>query len=148
MGLPKMSTCHGDTEARRESGVALLRRGSQLRNPRSGIAPRRQKTPCLRVSVAEYLLWVRLGCLVLAMFCVLLPVTAQAEFWASQKSQKYHKPSCRWVAQITPEYRVKFATKDAAWAAGYKPCEVCRPPGFDLEPQKKRMGKKLEAGKQ
>ena len=70
---------------------------------------------------------------------LLLPMVASAEFWASTKSKSYHKPSCRWVAQITPEYRVKFATKDLAWTAGYKPCEVCRPPGFAAEPGKKRV---------
>ncbi len=72
------------------------------------------------------------------LFLVLLPVVAQAEFWASTKSTRYHKPSCRWVAQITPEYRVKLPTKDAAWAAGLKPCDVCRPAGFAAEPKKRR----------
>jgi methylphosphotriester-DNA--protein-cysteine methyltransferase len=89
----------------------------------------------------------RLLGLMLVLWLLLLSV-AHAEFWASQKSQTYHKPSCRWVAQITPEYRVRFATKDAAWAAGYKPCEVCRPPGFALEPQKRRVVKKPETMKQ
>jgi methylphosphotriester-DNA--protein-cysteine methyltransferase len=76
--------------------------------------------------------------LVVLLFIILLPVGAQAEFWASTKSISYHKPACRWVAQITPDYRIKFATKDAAWAAGYKPCEVCRPAGFAAEPKKRR----------
>lgn len=76
--------------------------------------------------------------LVVLLIVLLLPAVAKAEFWASTKSTSYHKPSCRWVAQITPEYRVKFATKDTAWAAGYKPCEVCRPAGFAAEPKKRR----------
>lgn len=75
----------------------------------------------------------------LMLVLALLPVAARAEFWASTKAKSYHQPSCRWVARITPEYRLKFATKDAAWAAGYKPCEVCRPPGFAAEPGKKKL---------
>jgi micrococcal nuclease len=73
---------------------------------------------------------------------VLLPLVAHAEFWASAKAQRYHKPSCRWVARIAPEYRVKFATREAAWAAGYQPCEVCRPPGFAAEPKKRNSKNK------
>ena len=84
----------------------------------------------------------RLCCMVV--LAVLLPAVANAEFWASTKSKSYHKPSCRWVSQITPEYRVKFASKDTAWAAGYKPCEVCRPSGFAAEPLKKRSAKKRD----
>lgn len=79
---------------------------------------------------------------------VLLPLVAHAEFWGSTKSQRYHKPSCRWVAQITPEYRVKFATKDTAWATGYRPCEVCRPPGFASEPGKTRGRGRSEKSRQ
>ena len=73
----------------------------------------------------------------LILLLALAPGLARAEFWASTKAQRYHKPSCRWVARITPEFRVKFATRDSAWAAGYRPCEVCRPPGFAVEPLRK-----------
>ncbi|GAB4303334.1 MAG: hypothetical protein Fur0034_19120 [Desulfuromonadia bacterium] len=55
-----------------------------------------------------------------------------AELIASDRSDRYHRPSCRVVSRIDPGHRLRFATKGDAWRRGYRPCEVCRPEGFDL----------------
>jgi len=43
----------------------------------------------------------------------------------SKKSDKYHKPNCRWAKEIYPENLVKFKDKADAEAKGYLPCSVC-----------------------
>ena len=51
-----------------------------------------------------------------------------AEFWASQNSNKYHYPSCKWAQKINPKNLVKFNSPEQAIKAGYVPCKVCKPP--------------------
>lgn len=48
-------------------------------------------------------------------------------YWASKESDKFHLPSCRWAKRISEENLIVFKTKEAALAAGYKPCSTCRP---------------------
>ena len=45
----------------------------------------------------------------------------------SSKSDKYHLPSCRYAENILPSNQVWFSSKAAAQAAGYVPCQVCKP---------------------
>lgn len=85
---------------------------------------------------------------ILALLLLLAPVTSHAEFWGSTKAKVYHKRSCRFVSKTTPEYRVTFADRKAAWDAGYRPCQVCRPPGFDAVPGKKIRGGEHGSGTQ
>jgi len=54
--------------------------------------------------------------------------TAGAAFVGSNQSDKYHYPTCRWAKKILPENRLCFASAEAARAAGYVPCGVCKPP--------------------
>lgn len=51
-----------------------------------------------------------------------------AEFWASQKSNKYHYPNCVWAQKIKSYNLIKFKNPEEAMRAGYVPCKVCRPP--------------------
>lgn len=39
----------------------------------------------------------------------------------------YHLPDCAWVAKITPKQRADFDSPDAASAARFRPCHVCKP---------------------
>jgi micrococcal nuclease len=45
----------------------------------------------------------------------------------SANSDKYHKPNCEWAGKIKAENKVKFRSKKAAEAAGYRACKVCKP---------------------
>ncbi|MEW6664132.1 MAG: Ada metal-binding domain-containing protein [Thermodesulfobacteriota bacterium] len=51
-----------------------------------------------------------------------------AEFWASNKSDKYHSPTCQWARKINPANLVKFRSPEEAIKSGFKPCKVCKPP--------------------
>ncbi len=39
----------------------------------------------------------------------------------------YCRPGCPPGRRMKPENRVHFETREAARAAGYRPCKVCRP---------------------
>jgi hypothetical protein len=39
----------------------------------------------------------------------------------------YHLPDCDWAAKVSPRQRADFASPDAALAAGFRPCRVCKP---------------------
>ncbi|MCL5110434.1 MAG: methylated-DNA--[protein]-cysteine S-methyltransferase [Chloroflexi bacterium] len=45
----------------------------------------------------------------------------------SQTTHVYCQPTCRHAQRIAPRHRVEFAAAAAAEAAGYRPCQVCRP---------------------
>lgn len=51
----------------------------------------------------------------------------QYAYVGSSESDKYHTPSCRWVDKIHEGNLVHFDSKEAAAAAGYKPCGTCKP---------------------
>lgn len=55
-----------------------------------------------------------------------VPVT-EGQYVGSKESDKYHYPSCRYAEKITSENRMWFKDADAARAAGYVPCGVCKP---------------------
>ena len=41
--------------------------------------------------------------------------------------KKHHRVGCQFGDPINPAERVVFANPEAAKAAGYEPCRVCRP---------------------
>ena len=51
----------------------------------------------------------------------------EGPFWGSRDSDKYHKPSCYWAKQISPDNLIIFRTRREAIEAGYKACKVCKP---------------------
>lgn len=53
---------------------------------------------------------------------------AKGAFVGSVKSDKYHRPGCRWAERIAPANEIWFASVAEARAQGYKPCGTCRPP--------------------
>ena len=50
-----------------------------------------------------------------------------AVFVGSQKSNRFHTPSCRYVKRIGRENRVSFSSESNARESGYVPCKVCKP---------------------
>jgi len=46
---------------------------------------------------------------------------------ASKKSNKFHRPDCKWGQEIPPHNLIKFNSKDEAFDAGYEPCRACDP---------------------
>lgn len=59
------------------------------------------------------------------------PSTPEYKYYASNKSKKYHYPSCRWAQKINPSNLVTFKSANEAKAQGYVPCKVCKPPLAD-----------------
>lgn len=49
------------------------------------------------------------------------------KYVGSSKSDKYHLPTCRYAKEIKTDNLLKFKDKEAAEAAGYVPCGVCKP---------------------
>ena len=54
-------------------------------------------------------------------------VMAAPQFVASKNKGAFHTATCTWVKKIAPNNVVYFETRDAAIAAGHKPCKVCKP---------------------
>lgn len=52
-------------------------------------------------------------------------VPQEKVYVGSKNSNKYHLPSCRWVAKIKPENQVWFSSEEEAQNKGYKPCATC-----------------------
>lgn len=61
--------------------------------------------------------------------CVLPNHVFGQTFFASKNSNKYHFQSCQWAQKISPANKIEFRSVDEAYAAGYIPCSVCKPPG-------------------
>lgn len=51
----------------------------------------------------------------------------QYNYVGSSESDKYHKPTCRWTANIHDGNLVHFDTEEEAKQAGYSPCGTCKP---------------------
>ncbi len=54
---------------------------------------------------------------------------ATGKFVGSANSDVYHRPDCRWANEIAPHNRVWFSSAAEARQRGYRPCQVCNPPG-------------------
>ena len=67
----------------------------------------------------------RFSLLGLLLFFLLNTLNAQDVYVGSKKSDKYHKPDCKWAQKIKPENKVVFKDKEAAEKAGYVACKVC-----------------------
>jgi micrococcal nuclease len=55
------------------------------------------------------------------------PKLSEAALVGNKNSKKYHRPDCSPVEKMSPDNRVEFDTPDAAKAAGYEPCGLCKP---------------------
>jgi hypothetical protein len=52
---------------------------------------------------------------------------AQSTFVASKNSQVFHKPGCPFAQKIVSKNVVSYESRDAAVAAGKRPCKSCNP---------------------
>lgn len=64
------------------------------------------------------------ACLI-AMLAVGVAVAQEALFHGNAKSYIFHRQGCRFYACAA--CTAPFATREAAVAAGYHPCKVCKP---------------------
>jgi methylated-DNA-[protein]-cysteine S-methyltransferase len=52
---------------------------------------------------------------------------AKVRFVGSDTTKVFCNPTCRNARRITDSHRVPFPSESAAYAAGYRPCRLCRP---------------------
>ena len=50
-----------------------------------------------------------------------------AVYWASDESDKFHKPSCEWAQKISPYNKIVYHSRQEAINDGKIPCHVCYP---------------------
>ena len=55
------------------------------------------------------------------------PAAGDCRYVGNKNSKKLHLATCHSVADMKPENRVCFATREEAIAQGYEPCKVCKP---------------------
>lgn len=48
-------------------------------------------------------------------------------YWASVKTNSFHKPSCEWAQKISDDNKIVFHSRQDALNSGRQPCEVCNP---------------------
>ena len=48
-------------------------------------------------------------------------------YWASSKTDKFHKPTCEWAQKIDDSNKIVYDSRDKAIADGKIPCNVCNP---------------------
>jgi micrococcal nuclease len=58
-----------------------------------------------------------------------LPPPARKEkvYVGSHRSNRFHRPSCKYAAEIANDDREEYKTRDAAFDAGKSPCRECKP---------------------
>lgn len=53
--------------------------------------------------------------------------TTEYKYVASNSSNVFHKPECRWAGNISQKNLVGYKSKDEAIKAGKRPCKTCNP---------------------
>ena len=56
-----------------------------------------------------------------------LPHILSDYYLGNSKRMRFHRPECRSVKSLKPEYRVVFDTRESACYDGYSPCRNCGP---------------------
>jgi len=49
------------------------------------------------------------------------------KYVASNSSDVFHKPDCRWAQNISKENLITYKSRDEAIKAGKRPCKTCNP---------------------
>ena len=52
---------------------------------------------------------------------------AGSGYVASELCKAFHRPNCRYVRRIRPNYVIHFDTREEAIREGVKPCRICKP---------------------
>ena len=53
--------------------------------------------------------------------------SSSSEYWASDKTDKFHLPTCEWAEKISDENKIIYSSREDAIADGKEPCSVCNP---------------------
>lgn len=53
--------------------------------------------------------------------------SADTEYWASEKTSKFHLPTCEWAEKISENNKIIYDSREDAIADGKEPCDVCNP---------------------
>ena len=53
--------------------------------------------------------------------------SANTEYWASAKAEKFHTPDCEWAQKISESNKIVYHSRDDAIADGKVPCGACNP---------------------
>jgi hypothetical protein len=53
--------------------------------------------------------------------------TVEYSYVASNNSNIFHKPDCRWAQNISKENLIKYKSREEAIKAGKRPCKTCNP---------------------
>ena len=53
--------------------------------------------------------------------------SSSSVYWASSKTDKFHKPTCEWAQKIGDSNKIVYDSRDKAIADGKTPCSVCNP---------------------
>lgn len=53
--------------------------------------------------------------------------SANTEYWASAKAEKFHTPDCEWAQKISDNNKVIYHSREDAIEDGKVPCGVCNP---------------------
>lgn len=53
--------------------------------------------------------------------------SANTEYWASAKAEKFHTPDCEWAQKISESNKIIYQSRDDAIADGKVPCGACNP---------------------
>ena len=53
--------------------------------------------------------------------------SSSSVFWASSRTDKFHKPTCEWAQKIDDSNKIVYDSRDKAISAGKTPCSVCNP---------------------
>lgn len=53
--------------------------------------------------------------------------SANTEYWASAKAEKFHTPDCEWAQKISQSNKIVYHSRSDAIADGKVPCTACNP---------------------
>lgn len=53
--------------------------------------------------------------------------SANTEYWASAKAEKFHTPDCEWAQKISQSNKIVYHSRNDAIADGKVPCTACNP---------------------
>ncbi|WP_296892917.1 zinc-ribbon domain-containing protein [uncultured Methanobrevibacter sp.] len=53
--------------------------------------------------------------------------SANTEYWASAKAEKFHTPDCEWAQKISESNKIVYHSRSDAIADGKVPCTACNP---------------------
>ncbi|MBI4643544.1 MAG: hypothetical protein HY790_00200 [Deltaproteobacteria bacterium] len=69
--------------------------------------------------------------LIAALLLVSVALALDYKYVALKRGKKYHYPTCEYAQRVDSRLLLYFNSAKEAQAAGYKPCNTCKPPITD-----------------